>query len=140
MVWCFFFFFSSRRRHTRFSRDWSSDVCSSDLVEGRERFRLVELTEGRAFATAEVADLDDDGEEPTEDEVAQCLAAYDRVVKAAEADLEELDLDAESIAFQIAARVDFGTEVKQGLLELQSERQRVLRLELEEALLHLGAE
>src|SRR5690606_38557049 len=28
---CFLFFFSSRRRHTRFSRDWSSDVCSSDL-------------------------------------------------------------------------------------------------------------
>src|SRR5690606_39514114 len=28
------FFFSSRRRHTRFSRDWSSDVCSSDLTEG----------------------------------------------------------------------------------------------------------
>src|SRR5690606_40024289 len=31
---CLFFFFSSRRRHTRFSRDWSSDVCSSDLLEG----------------------------------------------------------------------------------------------------------
>src|SRR5690606_29791574 len=28
------FFFTSRRRHTRFSRDWSSDVCSSDLGEG----------------------------------------------------------------------------------------------------------
>src|SRR3712207_1165617 len=27
-----FFFFSSRRRHTRYWRDWSSDVCSSDLV------------------------------------------------------------------------------------------------------------
>src|SRR2546422_2902299 len=27
-----FFFFSSRRRHTRCSRDWSSDVCSSDLT------------------------------------------------------------------------------------------------------------
>src|SRR5690606_40084602 len=27
------FFFSSRRLHTRFSRDWSSDVCSSDLVD-----------------------------------------------------------------------------------------------------------
>src|SRR5690606_40881807 len=26
------FFFASRRRHTRFSRDWSSDVCSSDLL------------------------------------------------------------------------------------------------------------
>src|SRR5687768_18425613 len=30
-----FFFFSSRRRHTRCSRDWSSDVCSSDLLSGR---------------------------------------------------------------------------------------------------------
>src|SRR5690606_10386061 len=29
------FFFSSRRRHTRFSRDWSSDVCSSDLFFDR---------------------------------------------------------------------------------------------------------
>src|SRR6266511_5964144 len=34
------FFFSSRRRHTRFSRDWSSDVCSSDLY----RYRLRRLT------------------------------------------------------------------------------------------------
>src|SRR5690606_40178671 len=33
-----YFFFSSRRRHTRFSRDWSSDVCSSDLhFKGRKR-------------------------------------------------------------------------------------------------------
>src|SRR5256885_5440185 len=30
-VLCLFFFFSSRRRHTRFQGDWSSDVCSSDL-------------------------------------------------------------------------------------------------------------
>src|SRR5690606_41056181 len=30
-VFVLYFFFSSRRRHTRFSRDWSSDVCSSDL-------------------------------------------------------------------------------------------------------------
>src|SRR2546429_3596362 len=34
-----FFFFSSRRRHTRCSRDWSSDVCSSDL----ERIPLEEV-------------------------------------------------------------------------------------------------
>src|SRR5437868_8104708 len=33
VLW-FFFFFSSRRRHTRSKRDWSSDVCSSDLVRG----------------------------------------------------------------------------------------------------------
>src|SRR2546422_8670846 len=34
MMNIFFFFFSSRRRHTRCSRDWSSDVCSSDLSRG----------------------------------------------------------------------------------------------------------
>src|SRR5438445_5726672 len=33
--YCFFFFFSSRRRHTRYWRDWSSDVCSSDLAKAR---------------------------------------------------------------------------------------------------------
>src|SRR5690606_40942096 len=41
----FLFFFSSRRRHTRFSRDWSSDVCSSDLPE-------VEQLSGVSAATA----------------------------------------------------------------------------------------
>src|SRR5256885_6891545 len=32
-----FFFFSSRRRHTRLQGDWSSDVCSSDLIPPREQ-------------------------------------------------------------------------------------------------------
>src|SRR5690606_40276052 len=36
------FFFSSRRRHTRFSRDWSSDVCSSDLTRGYGKYALEE--------------------------------------------------------------------------------------------------
>src|SRR5271169_6094034 len=35
MGWFVFFFFSSRRRHTRCYRDWSSDVCSSDLSADR---------------------------------------------------------------------------------------------------------
>src|SRR5258707_9282252 len=34
------FFFSSRRRHTRYWRDWSSDVCSSDLLEGDAKHLL----------------------------------------------------------------------------------------------------
>src|SRR5439155_16775949 len=39
----FFFFFSSRRRHTRWPRDWSSDVCSSDL---RPLITFVEVAAG----------------------------------------------------------------------------------------------
>src|SRR5256886_6055656 len=37
-----FFFFSSRRRHTRFDCDWSSDVCSSDLEADRVRLLRVD--------------------------------------------------------------------------------------------------
>src|SRR3989442_16017602 len=36
------FFFSSRRRHTRCGRDWSSDVCSSDLTQTAQDFRGAE--------------------------------------------------------------------------------------------------
>src|SRR2546426_7771791 len=42
MSFSIFFFFSSRRRHTRLQGDWSSDVCSSDLLSGASR----ELAEG----------------------------------------------------------------------------------------------
>src|SRR3712207_7743182 len=42
-----FFFFSSRRRHTRYWRDWSSDVCSSDLPRGDEQVRAVPIEPDR---------------------------------------------------------------------------------------------
>src|SRR6266478_8339751 len=66
-----FFFFSSRRRHTRFDCDWSSDVCSSDLwsprnysvpeeflglqVEARETKESIEI--GRASCREKSVDL-----------------------------------------------------------------------------------
>src|SRR5207247_6650649 len=40
-----FFFFSSRRRHTRSTRDWSSDVCSSDLYRAQGGDGLIERGE-----------------------------------------------------------------------------------------------
>src|SRR5690606_40880072 len=45
-------FFSSRRRHTRFSRDWSSDVCSSDLMvgEGHRREAVIPLERDNVIA------------------------------------------------------------------------------------------
>jgi Lon protease-like protein len=98
------------------------------VVEAHDRFQLVGLTEGRTFHTGEIEAVPDETDTPSDDEVEECLAAYARVVAAAEADLDELDLDADSIAYQIASRVDFGTVIKQGLLELRSERERVLRL------------
>src|SRR5438477_11530684 len=46
-VLCFFFFFSSRRRHTRLTCDWSSDVCSSDLSSPASPLDVVDRPRGR---------------------------------------------------------------------------------------------
>src|SRR5699024_3124854 len=49
----FFFFFSSRRRHTRSKRDWSSDVCSSDLIFA-VRFLLTDGIEGQTIKLRQI--------------------------------------------------------------------------------------
>ena len=98
------------------------------VVEGRERFQILEETEGRSFRTAQVEELVDTGEEPDADEVERCLAAFRRLVETAEAELEESEPGSEGLAYWIASRVDFGVDAKQQLLELLSERERVVRL------------
>src|SRR5206468_5997864 len=53
-----FFFFSSRRRHTRSDRDWSSDVCSSDLIFAGSSGTFLALNKGsivrRRFRPGEI--------------------------------------------------------------------------------------
>src|SRR6266568_3598984 len=52
----FFFFFSSRRRHTRWNCDWSSDVCSSDLDPERELQQRGDLGDRLEVVVAQVGD------------------------------------------------------------------------------------
>src|SRR3989442_12694933 len=52
-----FFFFSSRRRHTRCGRDWSSDVCSSDLFSSEAIRREVEMTKRSKPVVASMSDV-----------------------------------------------------------------------------------
>src|SRR4051812_49929046 len=61
----FLFFFSSRRRHTRLTCDWSSDVCSSDLqqVEPDRPHDAAPDVLGQSLADAQV-ERDRDAEEP----------------------------------------------------------------------------
>jgi Lon protease-like protein len=99
------------------------------LVEGHDRFRIARMTEGRSFRTAEIEPIQDDEEAPTEDDVAQVLEVFRRLVAVAEAqEIDEPESGSRTLSFQLAARVDFGHELKQELLELRSERRRLRRL------------
>src|SRR5256884_9344770 len=59
MCYLFSFFFSSRRRHTRCSRDWSSDVCSSDLATRTDLEFLCRVVEAAIAAGATTINLPD---------------------------------------------------------------------------------
>src|SRR5690625_6918497 len=64
-----YFFFSSRRRHTRWPRDWSSDVCSSDLAEKRVKTNLT------LEAIIEAEDIQVE-EQDVEEELEQMASMY----------------------------------------------------------------
>jgi Lon protease-like protein len=100
------------------------------VIEGRQRFKVVELTEGRPFATAEVDEVDDEADEdPSGDEVTRAVEAFQHVLDAAQVEVDEVDPNSGDLSFQIGARIDLGNQVKQTLLELTSERERLTQLE-----------
>src|SRR5690554_1730582 len=77
LFFIFFFFFSSRRRHTRCGRDWSSDVCSSDL----QKDGLVDAYDNNAMGVC--ADLcATEYEFSREDQDAFAIQSYERSAKA----------------------------------------------------------
>ena len=99
------------------------------VVEGGDRFRVVELTSGRAFATAQIERLDDEGAgTPPPEEAAACLDAYERAIRSAGGDPETFEPAPGPLSYWIAARIELGAEVKQDLLETRSESERLSRL------------
>lgn len=98
------------------------------VVEGRERFRLVELTSGRSFQTGEVEPLDDTERDPEPAAVERAVGLLRKLGEIAGADVDELDVTSEAPSFELAARVDFEPQLKQQLLESRSEPERLDRL------------
>jgi len=95
------------------------------VVEGGERFRVVEETSGRSFLTAETERVDDEDSVPERIDRDRALDLYRRLGQAVEQEVEEPDPDSGVLSFELAARVDFGPERKQELLELRSESERL---------------
>jgi Lon protease-like protein len=98
------------------------------VVEGRERFRLVELTTGRSFHTGEVEPVPDETDPAPTEDVERALELFRRLVELTGADVEEPDPSLVQLSFAIAARFDFAAQLKQELLQQTSERVRMENL------------
>lgn len=94
-------------------------------VEGGERFRVVTLTEGRSFQTAEVEPFTDENDDRDDETAEKAFTLYQRLAALVPAPPDDPDPDSALLSFEIGARVDFGAEPKQRLLELRSEVERL---------------
>lgn len=97
-------------------------------VLGTERFQVVRLTEGRSFATAEVQPWTDEQDAGPGPPLEASVAAADRIAAASEVG-GEADLAGARSAFELAARIQLPEEVRQELIEMRSEPERLMRLQ-----------
>ena len=111
-------------------------------MEGGDRFRLLELTTGRAFTTGLVEPLVDDDDPADEADVERALELFGELAALAESDVDVPDPSSPMFDWKLSARVDFGVDPKQELLAMTSPRRRMagLVVVLESSLEALRAE
>ena len=98
------------------------------VVEGRTRFSVEQITTGRTFITARIAGI---GDEPAEVHPAlteSCKDAFRKLADAAGLEDEPALPEGEVLSFSIGAMVGFEPQLKQSLLEMNSESARLERL------------
>jgi Lon protease-like protein len=98
------------------------------VIEGGERFRLLELTTGRSYTTGIVEPVVDLDEPPDPEDVERAAAIFAELAQLADTDVDLPDPDSETYDWELAARVDFGVEPKQEILAATSPRARMSRL------------
>jgi Lon protease-like protein len=104
------------------------DGTMNIVVEGGERFRLLDLTSGRAFTTGIVEPVQDDDEPPLGADVERALEVFSELAEVSESDVDVPDPLSPLFDFELAARVDFAVEPKQELLSMTSPRARMTAL------------
>jgi Lon protease-like protein len=104
------------------------DGSMNIVVEGGERFRLLELTSGRSFTTGVVEAVEDDDEPPLDGDVERATEVFRELATAAESDVDLPDPSSPRYDFELAARVDFAVDAKQELLAMTSPRARMQAL------------
>ncbi|MGQ0678586.1 MAG: LON peptidase substrate-binding domain-containing protein [Actinomycetota bacterium] len=99
------------------------------IIEGSDRFDLLEVKDERTYLTAATAPYPDTVELPPDTAYEPCLEEYRRVVAAAGLDLTEPIPDHRGLAFHLAAQIDLPLPLKQALLETRSETERLQRVQ-----------
>jgi Lon protease-like protein len=95
------------------------------VVEGGERFRVVELTSGRSFQTGEVEEVADDEVGFDQEDADRALGLFQELRELVGSDVDEPEQGEPALSYALASRVDFGLDPKQRLLELTSEAERL---------------
>ena len=98
------------------------------VVEGRARFRLLELTRGRSFQTGIVEAVHDEAEPASPEDTARALEVFRELAEVAESDVDMPEPDSPELVWELAARVDFGIDPKQEILASTSPARRMRRL------------
>jgi Lon protease-like protein len=104
------------------------DGSMNIVVEGGERFRLVDLTSGRSFTTGIVEPVEDEDEPPLDADVVRATEVFRELAEAADSDVDLPDPQSPVYDFELAARVDFAVDAKQELLAMTSPRARMKAL------------
>jgi Lon protease-like protein len=104
------------------------DGAMNIVVEGGERFRLVDLTSGRSFTTGIVETVEDEDEPPLEADVERATEVFRQLAEAADSDVDLPDPRSPLYDFELTARVDFAVSSKQELLAMTSPRARMKTL------------
>jgi Lon protease-like protein len=98
------------------------------VIEGRDRFRLAALTEGRSFQTGEVEPFEDQPDPAEPSDVERALGLFKELATLTGSEVDEPDIAVAQLSFALAARFDLASDLKLELLQEVSERIRMRRL------------
>ncbi len=98
------------------------------LIEGRDRFKLLDLTSGRSFQTGDIASIEDVDDSADASTVERARALFGRLRDLTSSEIEVPDADAPQLSFLLAGRVELAAEAKLELLAETSEKVRLERV------------
>jgi Lon protease-like protein len=101
------------------------------LVEGSRRFRLNNIITGKPYYVGDIEYIDEELEEDVNSLAEECIALLERVVEAATEGSVGIEIEPpyRNLSFAIAGRIEFDLETRQQILELPTERERLLKVQ-----------